>query len=153
MLIDIVSIAFLCILMGIASIPLSFNINSSPVVVWFGNALGSLISALVVIYLINNLKNKKSHKRIYKSRIGKKIVNVIENNQGSDNVKDVNKFINKFGLRLFALFCPLFPGVLISTIVVYLLNLDKKTYLHWMSAGVIFISGIYVFGYWWIFIK
>ena len=37
----IIKIAVLCILIGAASIPVSFTVNSSPVIVWLGNALGS----------------------------------------------------------------------------------------------------------------
>jgi hypothetical protein len=49
--------------------------------------------------------------------------------------------------------CPIFPGVLLSTVTVYLLDLDKTTYKRWMFSGVIFVSGAYVMGYWWIFVR
>jgi formate/nitrite transporter FocA (FNT family) len=138
---------------GGASIPISFTINSSPVIVWLGNALGSVLSAIFVIFVGNRVTDKKFMKKISKWRLGRKVSKTFTEGQTSPRVAKVRKNINKHGLRIFALFCPIFPGVLISTSAVYLLGLDKKTYKRWMLAGVVFVSGIYVFGYWLIFIK
>ncbi|MCA9334294.1 hypothetical protein KC963_04560, partial [Candidatus Saccharibacteria bacterium] len=83
---NIIAIAVLCITIGGASIPLSFQINSNPVVVWVGNALGSLISAAVVIYIGNRITDKKFEDKISKRRLGKKVVTVFAQDQ-SDNKK------------------------------------------------------------------
>ena len=151
---NIIAIAVLCITIGGASIPLSFQINSNPVVVWVGNALGSLISAAVVIYIGNRITDKKFEDKISKRRLGKKVVTVFAQDQ-SDNkkVKKAQIIIDKHGLRLFALVCPIFPGVLISTAAVYLLGLDRQTYKKWMFLSVFFVSGFYVLSYWWVFIR
>jgi formate/nitrite transporter FocA (FNT family) len=153
MLGEIIKIALLCVLIGCASIPISFTINNSPWVVWLGNAAGSLLSAAVVIYIGERITDEKFKNRIGKRRIGKKVVGVFD--EGSDNkrVAKARTYINKHGLKIFSLLCPIFPGVFISTATVYLLDLDKKTYKRWMLGGVMFVSGIYVFGYWWIFVK
>jgi hypothetical protein len=153
MLGQILKIAGLCIIIGSASIPISFTINSSPIIVWLGNALGSLLSAVFVIFVGNRLTDKKFMKKISRWRLGRKVSNTFTQGQDNTRVVKVRKSINKHGLKLFSLFCPIFPGVLISTSVVYLLDLDKKTYKRWMFGGVVFVSGIYVFGYWWIFVK
>ena len=58
MVVDILKIAVLCIVAGAASIPVSFGVNSSPVIVWLGNALGSLASAIVVIYIGDRLTSR-----------------------------------------------------------------------------------------------
>jgi len=152
-LIDIIQITLLCIFLGGASIPISFTVSSSPVIVWLGNALGSLISAAVVIYVGNRMTDKKSEEKLNKKRFTKKIVTVFEEGGDSKKVQKVRIIIDKHGLRLFSLLCPIFPGVLISTVAVYMLDLDRKIYKHWMAAGVIFVSGFYVFGYWWAFVK
>lgn len=151
--INIIQIAFLCIIIGGASIPVSFTINSNPFVVWIGNALGSLLSAIVVIYIANRITNKRFKTKVSKHRVGKKIVTAFDEGEDSKKAQKASGFINKHGLKLFSLLCPIFPGVLISTVVVYALNLDKKTYVHWMLAGVFFVSGGYVFTYWWAFVK
>ncbi len=150
---QIISIAILCVVIGSASIPVAFTINSSPWVVWFGNALGSLFSALIVIFIGDRLMSDRFKVRVSKTRIGNKIVVTFD--QGEDNKKVVKArgFINKHGLRLFSLVCPIFPGVLLSTATVYVLNLDKKIYKRWMLAGVFLVSGGYVFSYWWVFVK
>lgn len=150
---DILKIALLCIVIGGASIPISFTINSSPWVVWFGNALGSLISAVIVIIISEKIMSDKFKVRVSRTRMGKKVVVTFE--QGSDNkkVKKARGFINKHGLRIFSLLCPIFPGVLISTATVYILDLDKKIYKRWMLTGVCLVSGAYVTGYWLIFVK
>ncbi len=149
----ILRIAALCILIGAASIPVSFTVNSSPVIVWLGNALGSLVSAFVVIYIGNRITNERFKAKVSKRRIGNKVVKAF--NEGEDNKKVIGAggFINKHGLRVFAFLCPIFPGVLIATIAVFLLHLDLRIYKRWMFAGIFFASGIYVFGYWLIFIK
>lgn len=149
----ILKIAVLCIFLGTASIPISFGVNSNPIVVWLGNALGSLISALVVIFIGNRLTNDKFKNKVNKRRVGKKIITVFE--QGDDNKKvmRVRVLINKHGLRLFSFLCPIFPGVLISTAAVYLFELDRKIYKRWMIAGIFFASGAYVSLYWWTFVK
>jgi formate/nitrite transporter FocA (FNT family) len=150
---DILRISILCILIGGASIPVSFGINSSPVVVWLGNALGSLFSAVVVIYIGNRITDEKFKKRISKRRMGAKIVKTYDEGTNNKSVGKAQRYINKHGLKIFSLICPIFPGVLVSTVAVFVLNLDKDIYKRWMFTGVIVVSGIYVFGYWWIFVK
>jgi hypothetical protein len=149
----ILRIAFLCIVIGSASIPVSFTINANPVIVWLGNALGSLISALFVVFVGERLTSQKFKNRISKRRWGKKITKTFDEGDSNKKVIKARVFINKHGLKFFSFLCPIFPGVLIATATVYLLNLDKKTYKHWMFAGIFFASGAYVFGYWWIFVK
>lgn len=150
---QIIQIALLCIVIGGASIPIAFTISDNPWVVWVGNALGSLISARVVIYIGNRIESKKFRKKASKFRIGKKVVEVFD--QGDDNTKVIKaqSLINKHGLKLFGLICPIFPGVLISTAAVYILDLDKKTFKRWMFAGVVFVSWGYVFAYYWATVK
>jgi hypothetical protein len=150
---DIIKIAILCVLLGGISIPMSFNINSSPWVVWFGNALGSLFSAWVVIYLSNRIVSDRFRVRIKKNPISKRIVIIFEEGKSNKQVAQAHGFIKKRGLKLFALVCPIFPGVLVSTAAVYLLGLDRKTYSRWMLPGVFFVSGLYVFGYWAVFVE
>lgn len=149
----IIKIAILCIVFGAASIPLSFQVSSSPIIVWFGNALGSFISALIVIYIANRITSSKFRSHVSKRRMGKRIVTVFEEGDDNKKVLKARIFIDKHGLRIFSFFCPVFPGVLISTTVVYLLDLDKKLYKRWMSAGIFFASGAYVFVYWFTFVK
>ncbi len=150
---QILKIAFLCITIGSASIPVSFTINTNPFVVWSGNALGSLISAIVVIVIGERITNQRFKDRVSKRRVGKKIVTTFDQGQDNKNVAKASGFINKHGIRVFGLFCPIFPGVLVSTAAVYVLGLDKHIYKRWMLTGVFFVSGAYVFGYWWIFVK
>jgi hypothetical protein len=151
MIVQILKIAVLCIVLGGASIPFSFNVSSNPVIVWIGNALGSLASALVVIYIGNRItdKNFKGSNR----RIGKKIVKVFDEGEKNAKVAKAGGMIYKHGLRLFSFFTPIFPGVLISTVAVFVLGLDLEKYKRWMFAGIFFASGIYVFGYWYAFVK
>jgi membrane protein DedA with SNARE-associated domain len=146
-------IAGYCIILGGASIPICFEINSSPVVVWVGNALGSLISAMVVIYIGNRITNKRFEKKISKHYMGKKVVSVFEEGDDNKKVRKATVFINKHGLRIFSFITPIFPGVLISTVAVFILDLDMKTYKRWMFSGIFFASGLYVFGYWLVFVK
>jgi formate/nitrite transporter FocA (FNT family) len=153
MLLDILIIAGYCIVLGGASIPLCFGVNSSPIVVWIGNALGSLISAMVVIYIGNRITNKKFENKISKHYMGKKVVTVFEEGDDNKKVKKATIFINKHGLRIFSFITPIFPGVLISTVAVFILDLDMKIYKRWMFTGIFFASGIYVFGYWLVFVK
>ena len=153
MLGNIVKIAFLCIVVGSASIPISFTINSSPMVVWVGNALGSLLSAFVVIYIGDRLTDKRFMERMSKHRATRKIEKVSDQKEESKKTQKAQSFINKHGLRIFSLLCPIFPGVLLSTSVVYILGLDRKTYKRWMLTGVVFISGAYVYAYWWMFVR
>lgn len=153
MIVDILIIAVYCIVLGGASIPICFEINSSPAVVWIGNALGSLISAIVVIYIGNRITNKKFEKKISKHYMGKKVVTVFEEGDDNKKVKKATVFINKHGLRIFSFITPIFPGVLISTVAVFILDLDMKTYKRWMFSGIFFASGLYVFGYWFVFVK
>lgn len=154
MLANIIQIAILCIAIGGASIPVSFAINSNPVVVWVGNALGSLISAAVVIYIGNRITDKKFEEKVSKRRLGKKVVTVFTQDKSEDKkVEKIQVIVDKHGLRLFALICPVFPGVLVSTAAVYLLGLDKKLYKKYMLIGVFLTSGFYVLSYWWVFVK
>jgi len=150
---NIFYIAFLCIVFGGASIPISFAVNSNPFVVWIGNALGSLISALAVIYIGNKLAKGKNGEKYKKKRFTRKIVTVFEEGDDNKKVRKVRVIINKHGLRIFSLLCPIFPGVLISTVAVYILDLDIKIYRFWMSLGVVFVSGFYVFSYWLVFLR
>lgn len=152
MLGQIIKIAILCVVIGSASIPISFTINNSPWVVWFGNALGSLFSAAVVIYISERITSDKFKNRISKTRIGRKVVKVFDQDNDTKSVDKARGFINKHGLRIFGLLCPIFPGVLISTATVYLLQLNKRIYIKWMLTGVFFVSGAYVFGYWFAFV-
>lgn len=150
---NILQIAFLCIVIGAASIPVSFTINSNPIVVWFGNALGSLISAAVVIYIGNRINDKRFKDKVSKHRVGKKVVKTFDEGTDSKKAQKASRIINKHGLRLFSLLCPIFPGVLVSTVIVFALNLDIKMYKRWMFTGVFFVSGAYVMGYWLVFVK
>lgn len=149
----IIKIAILCIVAGAASIPISFNVNSNPIIVWVGNALGSLISALVVIFIANRITDRKFKKKANKHHFTNKVVTVFEEGEDNKKVLKVRIFVNKHGLRVFSFICPVFPGVLISTVAVYLFDLDKRIYKKWMITGVIFASGAYVFIYWWTFVK
>jgi formate/nitrite transporter FocA (FNT family) len=150
---EILKIAILCIVIGSASIPISFTINSSPVIVWLGNGLGSFLSAFVVIYIGDRVTNQKFKDKVSKHRVGKKVVSVFDEGDSNKHVLKARMSINKHGLKVFAFLCPIFPGVLISTATVYLLDLDKRTYKRWMFAGVFFASGAYVFAYWFTFVK
>jgi hypothetical protein len=153
MLADLIKIALLCVVIGGASIPASFTINDSPTVVWIGNALGSLFSAIVVICISNRITNQRFKNKASRWRVGKKIVKIYDSGEDSKKIQKANKLINKHGLRLFSFLCPVFPGVLISTIAVYVLDLDKRIYKRWMFTGIFFASGAYVYGYWWLFLK
>ena len=150
---DILIIAGYCIVLGGASIPICFEINNSPIIVWVGNGLGSLISALFVIYVGNRITNKKFEKKISKHYMGKKVVTVFEEGGDNKKVKKATIFVNKHGLRIFSFITPIFPGVLISTVAVFILDLDMKIYKRWMFTGIFFASGLYVFGYWLAFVK
>jgi hypothetical protein len=153
MLFNIIKIAVLCIVIGAASIPVSFTIDTSPWIVWVGNALGSLVSAAFVIFVGNRITDTRFKKKLSKRRIGKKVVYTFDEGQGNKHVVKAGGLIDKHGLKLFSLLCPIFPGVLISTVAVYVLNLDREVYKRWMFAGVIFVSWGYVFGYWYLFVK
>lgn len=153
MILDIIIIAGLCIVAGGASIPVSFGVNSSPIIVWIGNAIGSLLSAMVVIYIGNKITNKRFEKKMSKKYIGRKVVTIFEEGEDNKKVQKASLMINKHGLKIFAFLCPIFPGVLVSTVAVYILDLDLRIYKRWMFSGVFFASGIYVFGYWWLFVK
>ncbi|HSW84993.1 MAG TPA: hypothetical protein VLF79_00050 [Candidatus Saccharimonadales bacterium] len=150
---DIIKIAVLCVFIGGASIPVSFVINTSPWVVWFGNALGSLFSAVVVIYICERITSKKFRNKAVKRRLGKKVVEVYEEGDDNKKVLKARVLIDKHGLRVFSFLCPIFPGVLVSTIAVYVLNLDKHIYKKWMYTGVFIASGFYVFSYWLVFVR
>lgn len=153
MLGNILQIALLCIIIGSASIPVSFTVNSSPTVVWLGNALGSLISAIGVIYIGDRITSESFKRRVSKRRMGKKIVETFDEGESSKKAIKARGFIDKHGLKIFSLFCPIFPGVTVSTVTIYVLKLDKQVYKRWMFSGVVFVSGIYVYGYWWLFVK
>jgi hypothetical protein len=153
MLSDIIQIAFLCIIMGCVSIPVSFTINSSPGVVWLGNALGSVLSALFVILVSERITGDRFKGRLSHTRAGQKIVKLFDEGSQNHEMVKARSFINKQGLRIFSLLSPIFPGVFISTVTVYLLGLDTKTYRRWMLAGVFFVSGAYVYGYWRVFVR
>jgi hypothetical protein len=153
MFLDILKIVALCIVAGAASIPISFGVNGNPAIVWIGNAIGSLLSALVVIYIGNRLTSKKFKKRVSERRFGNKVVTVFEEGDDNKKILKVRIFINRHGLRVFSFLCPIFPGVLISTAAIYIFNLDKRTYKRWMVAGIIFASGAYVFTYWFAFVR
>jgi hypothetical protein len=146
-------IALLCLIGGVASIPLSFNINSSPIIVWLGNALGSLVSLVVVIYFAEHFQGGKYAGKPRKHWVSRKIITVLETDKDNKKVVKARIFINKHGLRVFSFFCPLFPGVLLSTAAIYLLDLDKSLYKKWVTAGIFFASGAYVFGYWFTFVR
>jgi hypothetical protein len=148
MFLQILKIAILCIVLGGASIPVSFAVNSNPFIVWGGNALGSLLSAVVVIYVGNRITNQAFKDKVSRWRVGKKIIVAYDDGGNSKKVIKARVIINKHGLRLFSLVCPIFPGVLVSTIAVFILDLDLKVYKRWMFAGVILVSGFYVFSYW-----
>jgi len=150
---NILAIAFLCITIGAASIPVSFGINSNPVIVWLGNALGSLISAIVVIYIGTRITDKKIKDKISKHRAGKKIVKTFDEGQDNKGVMKARDNINKRGLKLFSIITPVFPGVLISTVTVFVLGLDLEVYKKWMYVGIFLVSGAYVFGFWLLFVK
>lgn len=153
MISSVLKIAFLCIVIGGASIPISFTISTSPYVVWLGNSLGSLLSAFVVIVIAEKITNEKFRARLRKVKIGNKVVKVLDEGDDNKKVAKARGFINKHGLKLFALLCPIFPGALISTTTVYALDLDKRTYKIWLIPGILLVSGLYVFGYWWTFIR
>ena len=153
MLRSILKIAILCVVLGGASIPLSFQISSSPIIVWIGNALGSLFSAIIVIYISDKLDSRRFKTRISKHRMGKKVVTVFDEGEDNKQVVRARFFIDRHGLRIFSFLCPIFPGVLLSTAAVYILGLDKHIYKKWMFAGIFFASAAYVGGYWWIFVK
>ncbi len=153
MLKNIIQIAILCIVIGGASIPVSFTINSSPVIVWIGNSLGSLLSALFVIYVAERITDEKFKKKVSKFRIGHKVVRVLDEGSSNKKMDKPRRFINKHGIKIFALLCPIFPGALLSTATVYALDLDKRTYKIWLMPGIFLVSGFYVFGYWWAFVK
>jgi hypothetical protein len=91
--------------------------------------------------------------RMSKHRATRKIEKVFDQKEESKKTQKAQSFINKHGLRIFSLLCPIFPGVLLSTSVVYILGLDRKTYKRWMLTGVVFISGAYVYAYWWMFVR
>src|SRR5437762_2655972 len=109
MLSDLIKIAVLCIIIGAASIPVSFTINSSPVVVWLGNAIGSLFSAGVVIYISNRITGDRFKQKIVKRRIGKKIVKIYDAGEDNQKVQKAGNLIDKHGLKLFSFLCPIFP--------------------------------------------
>ncbi len=143
----------LCIVLGGASIPISFQVDSSPIIVWLGNALGSLISAFVVIYIGNRVTDERFKDKISKREVGKKVVGVFEEGDDNKKVAKARIIIDRHGLRIFSFLCPIFPGVLIATVAVYILDLDKAIYKKWMFTGIFFASGIYVFGYWAAFVR
>jgi len=149
----VIRIAVLCVAVGAASIPLSFIINSNPFIVWLGNSLGSLFSAWIVLYIADHLTSDKTQSRISRFRVGKKVVTIFEDGNENEKVLKVRLFINNHGLRIFSFLCPIFPGVLLSTAAVYIFDLDQHIFKKWMVAGVIFASGAYVFGYWYVFVK
>lgn len=153
MLRDILKIAILCIVFGGLSIPPSFAVNSSPIIVWFGNALGSLFSALIVIYIGDRITQDRFKKRVSKTRAGRKVVVVFEEGQKNKRVEKARYLIDSHGIKIFSLFCPIFPGVLVSTVAVYALDLNKHVYKRWMPVGVVLTSGLYVFGYWWFIVR
>lgn len=150
---EIIVIALLCIFIGGASIPIAFTLTDNPVIVWTGNALGSALSALVVVIVANKITDRREEKKLEKKPFTKKIVTVFEEGDVNKKVKKARILINKHGLRLFSLICPIFPGVLISTVAVYALNLERRMYFKWMMAGVVLVSGFYVFSYWFAFVK
>lgn len=149
----ILRIALLSITIGVASIPVSFAINSSPVIVWLGNALGSLLSALVVIFIANRISDTKFKQRVSKRFLGRKVITVFEEGDNNKKVLKARIFVDNHGLKIFSFIAPIFPGVLIATAAVYIFELNREIYKRWVIAGIFFASGAYVFGYWWVFVR
>lgn len=101
----------------------------------------------------DRITSEPFRKKISKRRFGRKVVKVFDEGTENKKMAKARNFINKHGIRFFGLFCPIFPGVSLSTATVYVLGLDRKTFKRWMFGGVLFVSWIYVFGYWWVFVR
>jgi hypothetical protein len=136
MVIDIILIAIVGAIAGLASIPFGFTLTSSVYVVFIGNAFGSLVAALALLYFSDKLIA-----RFFKKGVSDKSINRI------------TKLLNKYGLRIFGLVSPLFPGVTVSVPSAILLKVDMKTYKRWMYVGIFLISGAYVVAYWAAFVR
>lgn len=150
---QIIKIAFLCITVGSLSIALGFKINSSPWVVYTGNVLGSLVSAWIIIFIGDRITSQSFRNRLRKRILGRKIVTVYEAGEDNKKIRHARIFINKHGIKFFAFLSPLFPGTTIATVAVYALNLDTKLFKKWICLGIFFVCFIYVFGFWWFFVK
>jgi hypothetical protein len=108
---------------------------------------------MFVIYIGHRMVSDSTKSTLDKSRLGRKISAVFEEGDSNISVGKARNFINKHGIRLFGIVSPLFPGVLLATMTVYLFGLDRQMFARWMFAGVVFVSGGYVFGYWYLFVR
>ena len=92
-MVNILLIAAVGAVLGLVSIPFGFHLTSSALVVYLGNALGSLFAALVLLYLSDKFIARYFQKKIKQEKIERASV-----------------FINKYGVHAYGLLCPLFPG-------------------------------------------
>jgi len=135
-LVDILLIAAVGAVLGLASIPFGFGLTDSPMVVYLGNAFGSLFAALVLLYLSDKFIARYFQKKIKPEKIER-----------------ASGFINKYGVHAYGLLCPLFPGVTVSVPAAIALKLDMKTFKIWLYIGLFLVSAGYVFGYWWTIVR
>lgn len=133
---DILLIAIVGAVLGLASIPFGFHLTTSPIVVYLGNAFGSLFAAIVLLYLSDKFVAKFFQKKIKQEKIER-----------------VSVFINKYGVHLYGLLCPLFPGVTVSVPAAIALKLNMRAFKIWLYMGLFLVSAGYVFGYWWTVVR
>ncbi len=150
---NIIIIAILSTAIGGASIPLGFAITDKVSIVYLGNLIGSVVSAMFVVFIGDKIKDQEFRKKINKRRAGRKVIYIFEQGENSKKVLKVKLRVDKHGLRLFSFFCSMFPGTLASSIAVYVLDLDRTIFKKWMFLGILFNSALYVFGYWFIFVR
>lgn len=139
MILDIFLIAVASLTLGLASIPFGFTLTNDPFVVYFGNALGSLVAAIVFLYFSSKIISRFM-KRRKKTNDAKKTA-------------QVGSFIDKHGVRLFGLVCPLFPGVTFGVPAAIALELDMKKFKRWLFVGIFVVSAGYVFLYYWTIVR
>ena len=136
MIVNIFLIAVVGFVAGLISIPFGFTLTSSPIVVYVGNALGSLTGAIVFLYFSDRI-----------------ISRFIKPKPNAKKTAQVSKFINKHGVRLFGLICPLFPGVTFGVPAAIALDLNMRVFKRWLFAGIFLVSAGYVFAYWWTIVR
>lgn len=153
MLKNILIVAILSVIIGGAAIPIGFMMTDKISVVYIGNVLGSIFSALIIIFIGDRIKDREFRNKINKNRAGQKIIYIFEQGESNRKVLKVKLRVDKHGLRFFSFLCPIFPGVFISSLAVYILDLDRTIYKKWMFSGILLSSGLYVLGYWFVFIS
>lgn len=141
------AVALAGFVLGGWAVPMGFVLGLGPLATFAASASGGLAGCWAFLLLGDRFSEWLGHRKGGKaSQFGARAVDDLAEGEPPKAQAQLERLVDKYGVRGLGLVGPIFPGVTASVVGGMALGLDRRSLAKWMTIGIIVMYGLYTLG-------